>query len=108
MSARVSVIIESGQQYNDAGATASDNIDGDISGQIVVVNSVDTTRVGNYTVTYNVTDFAGNAATTVTRSVRVDPSAGSGGGGGTLSYWTLLALFAWSLVAVYRRKRIKI
>ena len=51
-----------------SGATASDNYDGDISADVVVGgDSVDTSTVGQYTVTYNVSDDAGNAATEVTR-----------------------------------------
>ncbi len=101
-----SVVIESGDRYIDAGATASDNIDGDISNAIRVTGSVNTASVGNYTLTYDVTDFAGNTAVSVTRSVRVDPSAGSGGGGGgSLSYLTVLALLGALLVAVYRRRK---
>ena len=51
-------------------ATASDNYDGDISADVVIGgDSVDT--VGQYTVTYNVSDDAGNAASEVTRTVNV-------------------------------------
>jgi outer membrane protein OmpA-like peptidoglycan-associated protein len=57
--------------YSDAGATASDDVDGDISSSIVTVNPVDTMQVGSYTVTYNVSDAAGNSATQVTRTVNV-------------------------------------
>ena len=57
--------------YTDAGATASDAVDGDLTAQIITVNAVDTTKPGTYTVTYNVTDKAGNAATEVTRTVIV-------------------------------------
>jgi len=96
-------VIESGQTYIDSGATAADNIDGDISGSIAVANTVNTRSVGTYTVTYNVSDFAGNAAATVTRTVRVDPSAGSGGGGGSVSYWTVAALMAWFIVSIIGR-----
>ncbi|MDJ0906252.1 MAG: FG-GAP-like repeat-containing protein [Woeseiaceae bacterium] len=104
-----SVVIESGDRYIDAGATASDNIDGDITSAIRVTGSVNTASVGTYTLTYDVSDFAGNAAVSVSRSVRVDPSAGSGGGGGgSLSPWTLLALFAASLAVLYRRKKVLI
>jgi hypothetical protein len=60
-----------GSSYSDAGATATDNIDGDITGNIVTVNPVNTSLVGTYTVTYNVSDSSGNAATEVTRSVTV-------------------------------------
>jgi hypothetical protein len=98
-----SVAIESGQNYVDSGATAMDNIGGDISTSINVASTVDTSRVGSYTVTYNVSDFAGNAAATVTRTVRVDPAANSGGGGGSVSYWSVAVLFAWFLVVVIGR-----
>ena len=102
-----SVVIESGESYVDSGATAADNIDGDISNAIRVTGAVNTASVGTYTLTYDVSDFAGNAAVSVTRTVRVDPSAGSGGGGGgSLSHWTLLALLLSLLVAVHRRKKV--
>ena len=70
-----SVSIEQGTVYTDAGATASDNVDGDITASIVTVNPVDTTLVGTYTVTYNVSDSSGNTATEVTRTVTVTPDA---------------------------------
>ncbi|MDG1793574.1 MAG: DUF5011 domain-containing protein [Flavobacteriaceae bacterium] len=66
-----SVTVEVGTSYTDAGATASDNIDGDITSNIITVNTVDTTIVASYTVTYNVSDASGNAATEVTRTVNV-------------------------------------
>jgi len=65
------VTIEPGSIYTDAGATAMDNIDGDITTSIVTVNSVNTAVPDIYTVTYNVTDSSGNAAETVTRTVNV-------------------------------------
>jgi len=60
-----------GDPYNDAGATAVDNIDGDITSSIVTVNPVNTSAAGSYTVTYNVSDAAGNAASEVIRTVNV-------------------------------------
>ena len=61
-----------GDTYSESGATASDNVDGDISADVVIGgDSVDTSTVGQYTVTYNVSDDAGNAATEVTRVVNV-------------------------------------
>lgn len=66
------VNIDVGQAYNDAGATALDDTDGDITGDIVVVNPVDINTVGAYTITYNVQDAAGNSAAEVTRSVIVN------------------------------------
>ena len=60
-----------GLTYTDAGASASDDIDGDLTESIVVVNNVDTSVIGSYTVTYNVSDAAGNAADEVVRTVNV-------------------------------------
>jgi len=53
------------------GATANDDVDGDITNNIVTVNPVDTSKPGTYTVTYNVSDTSGNAATEVSRTVTV-------------------------------------
>lgn len=65
------VNVEVGSTYTDAGATATDNYDGDLSSQIVVVNNVNVNTVGSYTVTYSVSDSSNNAATAVTRTVNV-------------------------------------
>ncbi|MFZ2898546.1 MAG: LamG-like jellyroll fold domain-containing protein, partial [Saprospiraceae bacterium] len=66
-----SLVICKGATYNDAGATASDDCQGDITGSISTVNPVNTAVAGVYTVTYNVSDCANNAATEVTRTVQV-------------------------------------
>ena len=63
-----------GGSYSDPGATAADNLDGNITSSIVTVNPVNTAVVGTYTVTYNVSDAAGNAAPQVTRTVYVNPA----------------------------------
>jgi trimeric autotransporter adhesin len=69
------VTISVGASYTDAGATASDNINGNITASIVTNNPVNINVVGTYTVTYSVTDLSGNAATQVTRTVNVtDPN----------------------------------
>ena len=65
------VTIEVGATYTDSGATAADNYDGDLTSSIAIVNNVDTSTVGTYTVTYNVSDTSGNAAVSVTRTVNV-------------------------------------
>ncbi len=63
---------EAGSVYADPGANAVDNIDGDISANIVIdANGVNTAALGSYTVTYNVSDAAGNAASEVVRTVNV-------------------------------------
>lgn len=66
-----SITIERGTAYTDQGATATDAIDGNITSSIVKTGSVITNTPANYSITYNVTDSAGNAAPTVTRSVTV-------------------------------------
>lgn len=60
-----------GASFTDPGATASDNVDGDLSSNIVVGGSVDVNTIGTYTLTYNVQDAAGNSADEVTRVVNV-------------------------------------
>ena len=63
-------VVELGSVYTDKGATATDNVDGDISGSVTVNNPVDSSVVGVYTVTYSVTDNAGHTGT-ATRTVSV-------------------------------------
>ena len=65
------VTVEVGSNYVDVGATANDNYDGDLSASIITTSNVDTSKVGTYTITYNVSDAAGNAAAQVTRVVNV-------------------------------------
>lgn len=63
-----------GAPFVDPGATAADNVDGDITGDIVVSGDVvDNGTVGTYIIRYNVSDAAANAATEVTRTVNVNP-----------------------------------
>jgi hypothetical protein len=66
------VTIIEGTTYTDAGATASDNKDGDITSNIQVINPVDSNNSGTYSVTYDVSDSSGNIATQVVRTVKVD------------------------------------
>ena len=72
------VSVEQGADYSDAGATASDNSDGDISANITIDSTVDSSTVGVYQVTYNVSDAAGNAAAQVVRIVTVTAFSGTG------------------------------
>jgi hypothetical protein len=102
-----SVDVPSGTAYTDAGATAADNIDGDISASITVSNSVNTAVVGSYTVTYNVEDFAGNAAVQVSRTVNVTAAVGrGGGGGGAMDYWVVAMLTVTWLLLLGSRSRL--
>lgn len=87
-----SVTIPAGQGYIDPGATAVDDIDGDLTNQIQVSGTVNSNSVGTQTITYSVADRAGNKAN-VTRRVTVGVNEGTGGsGGGISSYWLLLGL----------------
>ena len=64
--------VHQGSTFTDPGATATDGVDGDLSASIVVGGDlVDTATAGDYTITYDVSDAADNAADTVTRIVRV-------------------------------------
>jgi hypothetical protein len=66
-----SVYVDKGTSYTDAGATALDETDGDISSSIVINNPVNVNVEDIYYVTYNVSDKAGNKATEVKRKVEV-------------------------------------
>ncbi len=66
-----------GFNYIDAGATAADEVDGFFnSASITVVNTVNTAIAGNYTITYDVQDNAGNNAIQATRLVKIQASIG--------------------------------
>jgi surface protein len=65
------ISVNIGTTYTDAGATAMDNRDGDITASIIATSTVDTNAFGTYTVTYNVSDAAGNAANPAVRTVNV-------------------------------------
>lgn len=65
------IFLTVGQIYNDLGATALDDVDGDITDDIVTDNPVNTAIPDTYVVRYNVSDSALNPAAEVTRSVVV-------------------------------------
>lgn len=67
------VTLNAGTFYSDAGATATDNVDGVITSRIVVTNNVNPNVVGVYSVRYRVSDMAGNIAS-ANRVVRVVPA----------------------------------
>jgi hypothetical protein len=78
-----------GDSYSDLGATATDNIDGDITSQIATTNNVNTGTAGSYAVTYVVHDVAMNYATS-TRTVNVsNPTPPSYGGGGGAPFFSV-------------------
>ena len=64
--------------YTEYGATAVDTEEGDVSDNLVINSAaVNTSVAGTYSVTYNASDDAGNAADEVTRSVVVAQASGS-------------------------------
>ncbi|MEI3612307.1 immunoglobulin-like domain-containing protein [Pseudogracilibacillus sp. SO30301A] len=73
--------LEVGQEYVEPGATATDNVDGDVTELIKISGEVNTEEPGEYEVVYTVSDAAGNRATE-TRIVHVveteDPGDGNG------------------------------
>ena len=65
-----------GSSYTDEGATAVDDIDGDITNNIIVTNNVNTSNIGIYSVIYEVSDTVGNTVSS-TRIVNVVSAPGS-------------------------------
>lgn len=63
-------IIGFGSEYVDAGYTAIDNIDGDITTSVITEGTVNTRAFGEYTLTYTAKDSSGNT-TTIQRVVVV-------------------------------------
>ena len=59
-----------GDKYNDDGAKATDNYDGDITDKIETDNKVDSSKIGEYTITYKVVDSSNNEASII-RTIKV-------------------------------------
>jgi len=72
------VTLQKGSAFNvREGVTATDNVDGNITANIVVGGTfTDTSNVGEYTVTYDVSDTAGNNAVQVIRNITVVDGSG--------------------------------
>ena len=66
--ANIQVLLNS--KYEEKGATANDEKDGDLTSKIEITGNVDTSKVGSYTITYKVVDNSGNEATK-TRKITV-------------------------------------
>lgn len=64
--------VEEGSTWVDPGYTATDNVDGNITTDVVITGTVNTAVPGAYTLTYTVEDATGNT-TVVTRTVVVTP-----------------------------------
>lgn len=68
------VYIQINSKYNEEGATAIDNVDGDITDKIEIIGNVDTNIEGKNIVTYTVKDNEGNE-TSVNREIYVQKPA---------------------------------
>ena len=63
------IFVEFGTEYEELGAKVTDNVDEDL--EAIITSNLDLTKLGTYTIKYNVTDTAGNIADEVTRTVVV-------------------------------------
>ena len=64
------ITIKVNEKYEEQGAKATDDKDGDLTSKIEISGKVDTSKVGTYTLTYKVKDSSGNE-TKATRTVKV-------------------------------------
>ena len=76
-------------KYEEKGATANDEKDGDLTSKIEITGSVDTSKTGAYTITYKVADNSGNETTktrkvTVYEKAAVQPQNGTSGSKGVI------------------------
>lgn len=89
---QTTITLAAGEAYIEPGATANDDIDGDLTDLIEISGTVNTTAVGTQTLTYRVADRAGNTSTAV-RTIKIGVNEGTGGsGGGAISPALLLLL----------------
>lgn len=70
-------IIYIGDTYNDEGATATDKYDGDITDKIEITNNIDSSKAGDYEITYKIKDSSNNEAE-VKRTIHVVEKPASG------------------------------
>lgn len=65
------LILDIGDSYAEPGFSAVDNVDGNLTSEVITSGNVDSSTPGVYTITYNVSDAAGNVALTKSRQVTV-------------------------------------
>lgn len=66
----IDVVLNSATTWTEAGYTANDNEDGNLTSQVQITGTVNMQAIGTYTLTYKVTDAAGNYSE-ATRTVNV-------------------------------------
>ena len=81
-----SITVTQNATYEDAGATATDNVDGDLTSNISTTSNVDTSTLGTYTVTHSVSDASGNNGSASRQIVVVFPAIGQPYQGGIIAY----------------------
>ena len=57
------VNLQLNENYNEQGAKATDDVDGDLTSKIKISGSVNTSKAGTYTITYTVKDSSDNTST---------------------------------------------
>ena len=60
---------------SEGSATATDNVDGDITSFISISSNLDTTQAGTYEIIYSVSDTAGNSSTTTRTIILIEEIA---------------------------------
>ncbi len=54
--------VKLGDSFVDPGISANDNVDGEVTAKVTASGTVDTSKIGQYTINYSVTDAAGNVS----------------------------------------------
>jgi arylsulfatase A len=108
LSGPATVNLVEGDVYAEAGATATDAEDGDLSAHVVIGGDVvDTNQPGSYIITYNVADSAGAAAPEVQRTIMVEAAAPSprrrSGGGAVGLFEIVMFIGLFPLIRRIRR-----
>ena len=93
--------LTTGESFIDPGATALDNIDGDLTSSIFAESEVNTEIAGTYAINYSVTDTAGNSSS-IARQVIVSDSVLPNGivVDGNIDDWAEIPTFTSSADAV--------
>lgn len=71
------LIVKTVSSYDDPGATATDDKDGDVTSKIVVASNVDVNKPGHYLIYYSVEDNSHNMSSKLTRVVEVVKADGN-------------------------------
>ena len=70
LNGKAEVSLYVGDNYKEENANATDNYDGDITDKISISGEVDTSKVGEYVITYNILDSSNNEAS-IERKIKV-------------------------------------